>query len=81
MTALAWAHTRRVRVIVKKGDVRVTMYFSGHERASGVEVLMAIVEAIEDAKRDPMTRDLDKTIEDHEIQKDTDFSDVEKVIK
>lgn len=80
IAALDWAHKRRVRIIVKENDVRVTIYFTGDEKASGVQVLLAIVNAIEAAKKGQTDR-LETTIKDHERIKDIDYSDVDDIIK
>lgn len=81
MTALERAHTKRIRVIVKEGDVRATLYFTGHERASGVAILVAIVNAMEKELGNPHSDKLEKTIQEHEIAKTTDFKDIEEIIK
>lgn len=81
IAALDWAHKQRTRVIVKSGDVRMTVYFTGHERASGVEVLIALVEAIEKESLNTRREQLEKTIRDDEIVPNVELEDIEDVIK
>jgi hypothetical protein len=73
--ALVWAHTQRLRIIVKRDDVRMTLYFTGHERAAGVQILIALVEAIEAERHNPHREQLEKTIRDEEIRKDVEYED------
>lgn len=81
MTSLEQAHTKRLRCFVKEGDVRVNLFFSGHDRASGVTILLAIVNALESELRNPHAEPLEKTIQDHEIVKVTDYNDIEEILK
>ena len=53
LDAISWAANRRLRVIVNDENVKMTVYFNPTERVTPIQVLTALIDAIDRAKQDP----------------------------
>ena len=53
LAAIQWAANRRLRIIVNDEDVKLTIYFNSHVRVTPIQVMTAVINAIDNAKKDP----------------------------
>ena len=56
LSAIEWAANRRLRIIVNDEDVKLTVYFNSHVRVTPIQVMTAIIRAVDEARRDPRNR-------------------------